>query len=273
MGISPLIRPGVSLAVGLSAWAGYTMAAGAFALGSLFVFAATFALTGAVSVLNQIQEVETDRLMQRTMHRPLAGGQMSRGQGYALCAALLAAAGLFLGPDFGWAAVAVMAVVLGLYNGLYTLLKPRTAWAMIPGALCGALPPWIGWLAGGGGLLALEPVYLLALFFIWQMPHFWMLAENNAADYAAAGFPVPANSFSGFSRQAMPRLWALALAVLGGMAPLFGLVSHSGLAHILAALCPAYGVSVLFVSRGWLGKAADVFLATSVLLMVFDKTF
>jgi len=109
-------------------------------------------------------------------------------------------------------------MVIGLYNGLYTRMKPVTGWAMIPGAACGALPFWIGWLAGGGGLVAVTPVYFFALYFVWQMPHFWMLAESNAEDYAAAGFPVPANAFSGFSRQVIPRLWALALALLGGMA-------------------------------------------------------
>lgn len=268
---SSLIRPGVSLAVGLSAWAGYVLAAGTFYPGGLFVFAGTFVLTGAVSVLNQIQERDSDRLMQRTRHRPMASGRMSPGQGCALWAVLLVVAAIFLGADFGWGGVAVIAIVTGLYNGFYTMLKPRTGWAMIPGAVCGALPPWIGWLAGAGASFALEPVYLFAVYFVWQMPHFWVLAETNAVDYAAAGFPVPANSFSDFSRQAMPRLWALALAVLGGMAPVFGLVTHAGLAHILAALCPAYGICALFAPRGWLRLGANAFLAAIVGLMLLER--
>ena len=277
---SCLIRPGVSLAVGLSALAGYVLAAGGLngpggvgggpdALpGGVPVFAGTFALAAAVSVLNQIQERRRDALMERTRERPLASGRMSPEQGLRVFAALLLVSALCLWPALGWGAGLVLAVVLGLYNGAYTLLKPVTAWAMIPGAVCGALPPWIGWVAGGGGVMALTPVYLFALYFVWQMPHFWMLAEANAEDYAAAGFPVPANSFSPFSRRAIPRLWALALAALAGMAPLFGLLTHPGDAYALATACPAYAALALFARARVLRLASDGFLAAVILLMI-----
>ena len=277
---SCLIRPGVSLAVGLSALAGYVLAAGGLngpggvgggpdALpGGVPVFAGTFALAAAVSVLNQIQERRRDALMERTRERPLASGRMSPEQGRRVFAALLLVSALCLWPALGWGVGLVLAVVLGLYNGVYTLLKPVTAWAMIPGAVCGALPPWIGWVAGGGGVMALTPVYLFALYFVWQMPHFWMLAEANAEDYAAAGFPVPANSFSPFSRRAIPRLWALALAALAGMAPLFGLLTHPGDAYALATACPAYAALALFARARVLRLASDGFLAGVILLMI-----
>jgi protoheme IX farnesyltransferase len=161
--------------------------------------------------------------------------------------------------------------VLGLYNGLYTYLKPVTGWAMIPGAVCGALPFWIGWLAGGGELWAVEPAFFFALYFTWQMPHFWMLAETNAQDYAAAGFPVPANSFSSFSRQAIPRLWALALATLAGMAPLFGLLTHPGYAHALATICPVYGVAAILTKPRVLRIGSDGFMACMLSLAVAER--
>ena len=277
---SCLIRPGVSLAVGFSALAGYVLAAGGLdgpggvgggldaVPGGVPVFAGTFALSAAVSVLNQIQERRRDALMERTRERPLASGRMSPEQGRRVFAALLLVSALCLWPALGWGAGLVLVVVLGLYNGVYTPLKPVTAWAMIPGAACGALPPWIGWVAGGGGALALTPVYLFALYFVWQMPHFWMLAETNAEDYAAAGFPVPANSFSPFSRRAIPRLWALALAALAGMAPLFGLLTHPGDAYALATVCPAYAALALFARARVLRLASDGFLAGVILLMI-----
>ena len=277
---SCLIRPGVSLAVGFSALAGYVLAAGGLdgpggvgggldaVPGGVPVFAGTFALSAAVSVLNQIQERRRDALMERTRERPLASGRMSPEQGRRVFAALLLVSALCLWPALGWGAGLVLVVVLGLYNGVYTPLKPVTAWAMIPGAACGALPPWIGWVAGGGGALALTPVYLFALYFVWQMPHFWMLAETNAEDYAAAGFPVPANSFSPFSRRAIPRLWALALAALAGMAPLFGLLTHPGDAYALATACPAYAALALFARARVLRLASDGFLVGVILLMI-----
>ncbi|WP_459826200.1 UbiA family prenyltransferase [Desulfomicrobium salsuginis] len=269
-----LVRPGVSLAVGLSALAGWLLvSAGPHAApaAGLAVFVGTFALSAAVSVLNQVQERHLDALMERTRRRPLASGSMSAWQGLAVTGLLLTLAAACLWAGFGPGSLAVIAVVLGLYNGLYTYLKPVTGWAMIPGAACGALPPWIGWLAGGGAALAPEPVYLFVLYFVWQMPHFWMLAEANAEDYAAAGFPVPANSFSGFSRRAIPRLWSLALASLGGMAPLFGLLAGPGHAYALATVCPAYAALAVFARARVLRLASDGFLAAVVALAVAER--
>jgi len=265
-----LIRPGVSLAVGLSALAGFVMATGGVR-GGLALFAGTFALSVAVSVLNQIQERRQDALMERTKGRPLASGRMSGGQGGLLVAVFVALSVLCLWPRLSWGVLPVLLLVLGLYNGLYTSMKPVTGWAMIPGSLCGALPFWIGWLAGGGGLWAVEAVFFFALYFTWQMPHFWMLAEANAQDYAAAGFPVPANSFSSFSRRTIPRLWALALAVLAGMAPLFGLLTHPGHAHALAAICPAYAVIAILGKPRGLRIASDGFMAVFVALAVLER--
>lgn len=265
-----LIRPGISLAVGLSSVAGYAMSAGDLSGGGS-LFAGTFALSAAVSVLNQIQERDRDARMERTRLRPLADGRMSAGQGGLMFASLLVLSAMFLWPLLSWLVLPVQMTVLGLYNGLYTLLKPVTGWAMIPGAACGALPFWIGWISGGGGVSAIEPVYFFALYFVWQMPHFWMLAETNAEDYAAAGFPVPANSFSGFSRQAIPRIWALGLAMLGGMAPLFGLTSGPGQAYALATACPAYALLAVFARARVLRFASDGFLAGVVLMIVTER--
>ncbi len=265
-----LTRPGISLAVGLSALAGYALAADDLSDGAS-LFAGTFALSAAVSVLNQIQERDRDARMQRTKARPLARGVINAGQGGLIFAALLTLCALCLWPFLSWGVLLVLVVVLGLYNGLYTLMKPVTGWAMIPGAACGALPFWIGWLSGGGGLVAVTPVYFFALYFVWQMPHFWMLAESNADDYAAAGFPVPANNFSGFSRQAIPRIWALALAMLGGMAPLFGLATQPGQAYALATACPAYALLAFFARGRVLRFASDGFLAGVVLIIVAER--
>ena len=264
-----LTRPGISLAVGLSALAGYAMAAGELR-GGAPLFAGTFALSATVSVLNQIQERDRDARMERTKARPLASGAMGAGQGGLLFLGLLALSSLCLWPLLSWAVFPILLVVIGLYNGLYTRMKPVTGWAMIPGAACGALPFWIGWLAGGGGG-AVTPVYFFALYFVWQMPHFWMLAETNAEDYAAAGFPVPANAFSGFSRQVIPRLWALALAVLGGMAPLFGLATHTGQAYALATACPAYALLAVFARARVLRSVSDGFLAGVVAMIVVER--
>jgi heme O synthase-like polyprenyltransferase len=120
-----LARPGISLAVGLSALAGYVLTAGELR-GGAPLFAGTFALSAAVSVLNQIQERDRDARMQRTKVRPLASGAMSAGQGGVIFAALLTLCVLCLWPLLSWGVLPVLLLVLGLYNGLYTLMKPLT---------------------------------------------------------------------------------------------------------------------------------------------------
>jgi protoheme IX farnesyltransferase len=82
---------------------------------------------------------------------------------------------------------AIFAVLL--YNGVYTPLKKRTILAIIPGAICGALPPYIGWLGGGGGAVSYTAVLLIGLFVLWQIPHFWLVLLNFKEDYGKSNLP------------------------------------------------------------------------------------
>ena len=82
---------------------------------------------------------------------------------------------------------AVLAVIL--YNGVYTPLKKKTILAILPGAICGALPPYIGWLSGGGGVVNYTAALLLALFFLWQVPHFWLVLLTFKRDYEKSNIP------------------------------------------------------------------------------------
>ena len=159
-----LIRPGVSLAVGLSALSGWLLAtAGApsVAAEGAAVMAGTFALSAAVSVLNQIQERHLDALMERTRHRPIPRGAVSPSAA-TFFAVLLALAGFSLLLWLhGWTSALLGLLALVWYNGFYTPLKRVSAFAVVPGSLIGAMPPAIGWTAAGGllsdpAILALE---------------------------------------------------------------------------------------------------------------------
>jgi protoheme IX farnesyltransferase len=82
------------------------------------------------------------------------------------------------------------------YNGLYTYLKRRTAFAVVPGALTGVIPVMMGWAAGGGSLSDPVALFLSFFIFLWQMPHFWMLTLKYGHEYRRAGFPVLTDYFS-----------------------------------------------------------------------------
>lgn len=259
MGLASLLRFWIAVAVGISAAAGHLLAAGAFGSGSLLVFTGTFLLTSGVSVINQIQERDRDRCMVRTCGRVLASGQLRVRTAWSMAGVCLLGSSICLWPGLSWHAGLIILVVLALYNGLYTPLKPRTLWAMIPGAVCGALPVWIGWLAGGGSVVASTPVYFFCVYFLWQMPHFWMLAEMHANDYHAAGFVVPAVGFSSPARSVIPRIWASGLAALGFMLPLFFCL-RAALVLSLCVCCAAYAVLSWCVAPRFLRALSDCFV-------------
>jgi protoheme IX farnesyltransferase len=124
------------------------------------------------------------------------------------------------------------------YNAFYTPLKRVSAFAVVPGALIGALPPAIGWTAAGGRLKDPTVLALAFVFFIWQVPHFWMLAAMHAEGYEAAGFPTIVKLLG---RQRLARLsltWICGTAAACALLPMFrAIVTLPALLLLAAAAC------------------------------------
>jgi protoheme IX farnesyltransferase len=143
----------------------------------------------SASVLNQIQEVEFDRKMNRTQNRPIPS--MKIGQSHALlfciCNVIAGTALIYLAG--GTIAAFIGIITLLWYNGVYTYSKKITAFAVVPGAVTGALPPLIGWVAAGGGLWDKPIIFIEFLFFTGQIPHFWLLILKYGEEYKNAGIP------------------------------------------------------------------------------------
>lgn len=157
----------------------------------------------SASVLNQIQEVEIDKKMNRTRYRPLPSERINLKN-----AALFLLINLFAGIFLIFYAGNFRAVLVGLitilwYNGVYTYSKRITAFAVVPGAITGALPPLIGWVAAGGGLWDRPIIFIEFLIFISQIPHFWLLILKYGEEYKQAGIP---NLTDFFSRMQISRL-------------------------------------------------------------------
>jgi len=110
------------------------------------------------------------------------------------------------------------------YNGIYTPLKKKTAYAVIPGAFIGAIPPAVGWVAGGGALN--DPNILITgfFFFMWQIPHFWLLTLMHGKDYEQAGFPSISSKYSEIQLKQITFIWTLATAISAFFIPVFGIV-------------------------------------------------
>lgn len=147
-------------------------------------------LSSGSLALNQVQDWKIDAKMPRTMKRPIPSGRLKPA-----AAGILSFAFLFVGlqllfqiePVAGW--VGLVCVIF--YNGPYTLyLKRKWAYGAVPGAIPGALPVTIGYAAANPDIFNSESIYLFLIMFLWQMPHFWVLANRYKEDYAAGGIPV-----------------------------------------------------------------------------------
>jgi len=173
------------------------------------------------SALNQVQERHIDAQMPRTARRPLPSGRISLAHAVIFSFGGIAGGVVLLGwLDPRLAILGLIAVVS--YNALYTLWwKKKMAYAAVPGAIPGALPILMGYLSASGELFAPGGIYLFAILFFWQMPHFWVLALKYSDDYAQGGIPtLPVAHGSGVTVKQIV-IWCLAYVALALGAPLF----------------------------------------------------
>lgn len=156
----------------------------------LWFLGGLYFLSSGSLALNQVQEYKLDQKMPRTANRPIASGRIKPAAGL-----IIACTFLFLGINMlhelsavaGY--VAVASVVL--YNGLYTMyLKPTWVFAAVPGAIPGALPVTIGYAINNPDIWNSESVYLFLIMFLWQMPHFWVIAIRYMEDYRLGAIPT-----------------------------------------------------------------------------------
>lgn len=155
-----------------------------------------FLLAVSASVLNQIQEIDPDLRMIRTHLRPLPAKRISPAHASVFCVLSMAAgmAILYLTGNIRACLIGLFTILW--YNGVYTYLKRITPFAVVPGAITGALPPLIGWVAAGGLLFDKQIMFIQFLIFMGQIPHFWLLILKYGNDYKQAGFPTITDVFN-----------------------------------------------------------------------------
>ena len=230
-----LTRLPLALLTTASAATGWALAHGFFGAGIVVPVAGVFLLACGATALNQVQEREADALMERTRTRPVASGRVSPAAAGITAAALRFAGLAVLGLGGGLLPAALGAFSIAWYNGIYTPLKRRTAFASVPGGLVGAVPPAIGWVLGGGTLLDAPLLILMAFFFFWQVPHFWVLSLMYEQDYRAAGYPVLADRFPPAVLYRLLLLWGAGALGTCVLMPLYGLLRNAGYYFSLTA--------------------------------------
>jgi protoheme IX farnesyltransferase len=185
-----LMKPSLSIMVVFSSVISYLLAPKVVEydwLMILLLFAGGMLVTGSANAINQVVERDTDAQMKRTASRPIASGRLTPLNGW-IFAVLSGAVGVWiLGNWFNWSAALLAAFSLFLYAFIYTPLKKVNSIAVLMGAVPGALPCLIGWVAGQDEF-SLGGWILFAFQFFWQFPHFWAIAWVAHQDYSAVGF-------------------------------------------------------------------------------------
>jgi protoheme IX farnesyltransferase len=185
-----LTKPSIAALVMVTALCGALVAPGPLPVARLVIaLVATTLVVGAANALNMYAERDADAFMRRTRNRPLPSGRLTPEVALAF-ALLLATLGLnTLGVVAGGAACALTLLAFTSYVLAYTPLKRVSPVALYVGALPGALPPLIGYASATGGV-GEAALWLFALLFVWQIPHFIAIAIFRAEDYRAAGMAV-----------------------------------------------------------------------------------
>jgi len=184
-----ITKMGLSLSVVFSCISGYLLAAEDINISIILLLAlGGYCMVGASNVFNQIIERELDGLMQRTKSRPIPMKKISIVNSFII-AVLLTLAGLTILYSINERTAMFAAVSIFIYTSVYTPLKQITPLSVFAGAIPGAIPFMLGWVACTGEF-GIEPGVLFMIQFFWQFPHFWSIAWFLDDDYKKAGFKM-----------------------------------------------------------------------------------
>jgi heme o synthase len=234
----------------------------------LLLFVAGMLITGSANAINQVLEKDSDKLMMRTAKRPVASGRMSATE--ANIFAFIAGA---LGVFMMWKYFNVQSAMVGLfslflYGFIYTPLKKVNSISVLVGAVPGALPCLIGWVAATGGFETGGWV-LFAIQFLWQFPHFWAIAWLAHKDYTTAGFKLLPADKGPTKFTAMQSIIYSALMVPVGFMPYYtGISGIESMFVLLGCNLWMVYVSVLLFIRMDAKSARRVMFSSYFYLMI-----
>lgn len=212
----------ITIFVTLTTLFGFISAAGQINTSAILPTLGILLLACGSAVINHYQERKTDALMKRTRNRPIPSGKISPENALKIAVTLLIAGATMIYAGSGLLALGLGLLNLLWYNAIYTPLKKVNPLAIIPGSLVGAIPPAVGWVAAGGSISDPRILIISSFFFIWQIPHFWLLLLVLDKDYETAGFPTLTRIFNPDQLARITFTWIAATVVTCLMIPLFG---------------------------------------------------
>jgi heme o synthase len=223
---------------------------------------------GGTLALNQVVERDTDAKMERTRHRPLPDGRLQPRDALSFGLVLTVAGLLYLWVAISFLSAAVTALITVSYLFCYTPLKLRSALCMLVGAIPGALPPVIGWVAATGSF-DVGAWVLFAIIFLWQVPHTLAIGRLYREDYARAGIQfLPVIDLEGESTNRQILCHTAALLAVSLLPTLLGL---AGPVYFVAALLLGVGLlasGICLALESTLARARKLLLVSLIYLPV-----
>jgi protoheme IX farnesyltransferase len=243
----------------------------------IVLFAGGMLVTGGANTINQILERESDALMQRTRLRPMPDGRMGHIEAWVFAALTGISGALLLGYYFNPQAGALSFFSLLLYAFAYTPMKKVHPVAVLIGAIPGALPPLIGWVAATG-TFGIGGWVLFTLQFFWQFPHFWAIAWVAFDDYNKAGIRMlPTRERETRFTAIQCILYSLVLIPMATVTHYVGLAGNIGMWVCMLCGLMYFVASVLFYikndhkSARRVMFASFIYLPSVLLALVIDK--
>ena len=243
----------------------------------LLLFIGGMLVTGSANAVNQVLEKNTDALMNRTSKRPVASGRMSENEAWVF-AGISGAVGVIILSTFSSEAAWLSFFSLILYGFVYTPLKKINSIAVLVGAIPGALPCLIGWVASFGE--GTEKNWtggwiLFAIQFLWQFPHFWAIAWVAHKDYSAAGFKLLPSDKGPTKFTAIQTIMYSALMIPVGLLPFMfhisGIISMWIL--LFCNLFMVYASVILFIKMDIPSARKVMFSSYFYLMIVFISLY
>lgn len=223
-------------------------------------------MVGASNAFNQIIEKDLDILMHRTRNRPIPAGRMSVRTAFVI-ATIFTILGLSILYSINKQTAMFGAISIFLYTCVYTPLKTKTPLSVFVGAIPGAIPFMLGWVAATD-TFGIEPGTLFALQFFWQFPHFWAIGWFLYTDYKRGGFfmlPTGKQDKGTAVQVIMYTVWTILISII----PVFGITGELKLSIIAAAIVFAFGLFMLFYAiqlfKKMTEQAAKQLMLSSVL--------
>ena len=235
-----ITKMGLSISVVFSSIAGYFLGAEVIEFSTLLLLAfGGYFMVGASNAYNQIIEKDLDALMDRTKNRPIPSGRMSVNTAFVI-AVVFTLAGIATLYIINPKTAMYGAISIFIYTCMYTPLKTKTPIAVFVGAIPGAIPFMLGWVAARGAF-GIEPGALFAIQFFWQFPHFWAIGWFLHEDYQKGGFfmlPTGKPDKGTAVQTIMYTIWTVIASVI----PVFGFTGDLKLSIVGAIIVFALGL-------------------------------